>query len=72
MLRFDRKQQNSVKQLSFIKNKLIKKKTAPSYSIESYDKGPRIQGGVCTPSGNGDPLNIFQQGNMELRSATRK
>ena len=26
MLRFDRKQQNSVKQLSFIKNKLIKKK----------------------------------------------
>ena len=66
MLRFDRKQENSVKQLSFNKKKNVKKKKKEEEKLESYGSGKalvsrgRVQCGRCGFPGHHPDLRCLQ------------
>ena len=70
MLRFDRKQQNSVKQVSF--NKKIKMKKNPPANAGDTGKAALIPGSGRSPGeGNGNPFQYLCLGNPIDRETWR-
>ena len=64
MFKFDRKQQNSVKELSFNKNNLIKKKQL----LSSVSKYMEKKESLCTVGGN---INWYSHQGKQYRGSSK-